>query len=332
MKYLIYIIYHIVLCVLLSQLRLRRASPAYFALITTTSTDDEKHRKLECGNGWYRRHGCGMDRGRHLPRGSIETAFSYPPPPSPPSNPSRSYAAHVLLVQVGSRHSTSAVVLPAVLVFFEQATLVYAGARHGKISEKADAAMSDKKVDAGEKEHPAVVDSSMDAAAESNDASVKGTNSSVMATVPRHASKSANRRKRSKHSKIGSRPPAADAVEERRQQQHVQSQQRPITQQERPIDLDDRDDEDDPSQGSASEPAVGSTDDAAIVGGGGVAVDAEALGVLSEHRGTDENNSKEAEAEGSKECTETGPCVWCGDDELELEYCQETGRRQEVSG
>lgn len=257
---------------------------------------------------------------------------SVTPPPPPPSNPSRSYAAHMLLVQVSRRHSTSAVVLPAVLVFFDQASLVYARARHGKKAKKADAAMSDKKVDAGEKEHPVVVDTSVDAAAESNDASVKDTNSSVVATVPRQASKSANRRKRSKHSKIDSLPPAAGAVEERRQQQHVQSQQRPITEQERPIDLDNRDDEDDVSQGSASDPAVGSTDDVAVVGGGGVAVDAEALGVLSEHRGTDENNSKEAEAEGSKECTETGPCVWCGSDELELEYCKETGRRQEVSG
>lgn len=228
-------------------------------------------------------------------------------------------------------------VLPAVLVFFEQASIVYARARHGKKAKKAYAVMSDKQVDPGEKEHADLVDSSADAAVESNDASDKGTNSSLVAAVPRHASRSANRRNKSKHSKIDSRPPTANAVEERRQQNRVQ--QRPITQQERSIALDDRDDEDDASQGSASRPLVGGTDDATVGGGGGdgpvnagVDVDVESLGALSEHRGTDENNPKEAEAGASKECTETGPCVWCASDDMELEYCKETGRRQEVSG
>lgn len=71
---------------------------------------------------------------------------------------------------------------------------------------------------------------------------------------------------------------------------------------------------------------------------GGTHGGAAAVGVLSEHRGTNEHGDVEVsegdgeagEGEAETECLETGPCVWCERSEMQLEYCKETGRRQEV--
>ncbi|CAN0263679.1 unnamed protein product [Pylaiella littoralis] len=85
------------------------------------------------------------------------------------------------------------------------------------------------------------------------------------------------------------------------------------------------------------------------VGGDAQAATAQA-GPLSELHATDEGGVGEPEVEvemgveagagageqqeqqgqGGEECRATGPCVWCERDELLLEYCKETGRREEV--
>lgn len=52
-----------------------------------------------------------------------------------------------------------------------------------------------------------------------------------------------------------------------------------------------------------------------------------ALGALVERREIDEHEDVRQEP---TECVATGPCVWCAASEMEVEYCKETGRRQEV--
>ncbi|CAB1113871.1 unnamed protein product [Ectocarpus sp. CCAP 1310/34] len=43
-----------------------------------------------------------------------------------------------------------------------------------------------------------------------------------------------------------------------------------------------------------------------------------------------EDQEVEEEEEAVEECKAIGPCVWCEKDEVSLEYCKETGRREEV--
>lgn len=60
---------------------------------------------------------------------------------------------------------------------------------------------------------------------------------------------------------------------------------------------------------------------------------AAAAGVLTDHRATDGHEGDGGEGGEEEEvCTVTGPCVWCERDEMGLEYCMETSRRQEVGG
>lgn len=59
---------------------------------------------------------------------------------------------------------------------------------------------------------------------------------------------------------------------------------------------------------------------------------AAAAGVLSELRATEAEGGEgpEQRASAEEECRVTGPCHKCEKDELDLEYCKETQRRQEV--
>jgi len=88
-----------------------------------------------------------------------------------------------------------------------------------------------------------------------------------------------------------------------------------------------------------NESAQGGVSNGAAAGGGNRDAGAAAVGgAISELRANDERGAGEVELEVSErrgelgDCWITGPCVLCGRDELLLEYCRDTGRRQEVRG
>eukprot|EP00752_Nemacystus_decipiens_P012721 g11271.t1 len=77
----------------------------------------------------------------------------------------------------------------------------------------------------------------------------------------------------------------------------------------------------------------GGTHGVAGAGGSGGSAGAAAAGAISEFRATEEVGEQGAEQRVDTEeenCRVTGPCLRCEKDELDLEYCKETQRRQEV--